>query len=282
MVHPAFNISHSELASAPDHSQLLIEMSGQAFNYILYTRTPDQLYLLRQYRIYTSGDKNNRDVLEEIIAGDEVLQRFSDRAILVYNFPEANLLPSKIYTDDIKMPVSRLIYGSTDHHLVFNEQVRDLGVSNTYFISRDLHSLCREKFKGSQYWHLYTMILLWLSAEEKQIASFARVIFYNDKFITAIYKNGDLQLVQTFAYQTPEDAAYYLLLVCKQLQIGQQELVLNISGLIDAQSALYTELLKYFEHVRYEGIPPSFGTGGILDEFPPHYFSPLLKMSLCV
>ena len=98
----------------------------------------------------------------------------------------------------------------------------------------------------------------------------------------AVYKAGELQLIQTFAYQTPEDAAYYLLLICKQFKIAQTDLVLKISGLIDAQSALYTELLKYFEHVQHEGIPAELSTAGILDEYPSHYFSPLLKMSLCV
>ncbi len=49
-------------------------------------------------------------------------------------------------------------------------------------------------------------------------------------------------------------------------------MVLNISGLIDAQSALYTELLKYFAEVHYEVLPQSFGTENMLEQFPEHYF----------
>lgn len=282
MVHPAFNISHADLNTAPDNCQLLIEISGQSFNYVLYSRSPDQLYLLRQYRIYTSGDKSNRDVLEEIIAGDDVLKKFADRAIVIYNFPEANILPNELYSEILKVPLTKLVYGSADHHFIFEEDVRDLNMHNVYFVSRDLHSLCRDKFKGSQYWHLYTMILRLATKEEQSYANLTRVLFYNDKFVAAVYRNGNLQLVQTFAYQTPEDAAYYLLLIAKQFRISQQEMVLNISGLIDAQSALYTELLKYFDKVNYEGVPSSYATGGILDEYPSHYFSPLLKMSICV
>ena len=281
MVHPAFDISNTDLANTPDDCQLLIEISAQAFNYILFTKSPDKLYLLRQYRIYTSGDKTNRDILEEIIAGDDILQKYAHRAIVVYNFPEANIVPAELYNHDLKQPVTRLSYGSVDHHFVFDEQVRDQNLHNIYFVSRDLHSLCREKFKGSQYWHLYTMVLLWPPGDAPA-ENIARVVFYNDKFIAAVYKQGQLQLVQTFAYQTPEDAAYYLLLICKQFRINQRDLNLKISGLIDAQSALYTELLKYFEHVHSEGIPASYGTNGLLDEYPSHYFSPLLKMSLCV
>jgi hypothetical protein len=172
------------------------------------------------------------------------------------------------------------VYGSADHHFLFDEKIRDNELYNVYSVSKDLHSLCREKFKGSQYWHLYTMLLLW--PFERVLGSVTRVIFYNDKFIGAFFRNGKLQLLQTFSYQTPEDAAYYLLLICKQFDIQPQEMVLNISGLIDTQSALYSELLKYFVNVNYEEVPDSYGTNGLLDEFPSHYFSPLLKMSLCV
>jgi hypothetical protein len=238
--------------------------------------------MLRQYRIYTSGDKTNRDILEEIIAGDSFLQKYSDRAAIVYNFPESTILPEELFSAENKEPAVNLMYGSTDHHFVFDEQVRERKMYNVYSISRDLHSLCKEKFKGSQYWHLYTLMLLWPTEEEQKIENLSRVVFYNDKFITAVYKGGTLQLIQTFAYQTPEDAAYYLLLICKQLKVTQHEMTLHISGLIDSQSALYTELLKYFEQVNYEGIPSTYGTNGLLDEYPAHYFSPLLKMSLCV
>ena len=282
MVHPAFDIRKNDLANSPADCQLLIEISAQAFNYILFSRSPDQLFLLRQYRIYTSSDKTYRDVLEEIISGDEVLQKYADKAIVVYNFPEANIVPSELFNNTVKSAATKLVYGNTDHHFIFDEEIGDQGMRNIYFVSKDLHSLCKEKFKGSKFWHLYTMILKSADALRHAGETSARVIFYNDKFIVTVYKDGALQLIQTFAYQTPEDAAYYLLLICKQFGINQYEFVLNISGLIDAQSPLYTELLKYFAHVNHEGVPATYGTNGLLDEYPSHYFSPLLKLSLCV
>lgn len=282
MVHPAFDISNIDPAVTPDNCQLLIEISGQAFNYILYTRTPDQLYLLRQYRIYTSGDKTNRDILEEIIAGDSVLQKYASQAAIVYNFPESTIFPAELYSKEVKDPAISLLYGSIDHQYVFEEAVKEKEMYNVYLITRDLHSLLQDKFKGSQYWHLYSLLLQWPTSEEKEVPNATRIVFYNDKFIAAVYRQGALQLIQTFAYQTPEDAAYYLLLICKQLRISQHEMTLFISGLIDSQSALYTELLKYFDVVHYESLPATYGTNGLLDEYPSHYFSPLLKMSLCV
>lgn len=283
MVQPAFDIRKNEAADMPENGRLLIEISAQSFNYILFTKDPDRLHILRQYRMYTTGDKNARDILEEIISGDAILQSYASKAIVVYNFPESNLLPSEVFDVNLKTPVTSLIYGYSDHHIIFDEPVKDLDMHNVYFISRDLHSLCREKFKGSEFWHIYTILLRWCANSKvaRQSAS-TTVLFYNDKFVAAVFRHGKLQLIQTFSYQTPEDASYYLLLIAKQFGISPEEMIMQISGLIDTQSALYTELLKYFVHVRYDGIPETYDTNALLDEYPAHYFSPLLKMSLCV
>jgi len=282
MVHPAFDIKRKDSVNLPDDCRLLIEISGQSFNYILFTRSPDQLFILRQYRLYTSGDKNIRDILEEIISGDPLIIQYGHSPIIVYNFPDANLLPAEHYKAELKVPVTKLLYGDTESDLVFDEHVNAWNIQNVYTVSKDLHTLCRDKFKNGQYWHLYTMILKWSRESEMPGGNFVRVIFYNDKFITAFFINGALQLLQTFYYQTPEDVSYYLLLICKQFNLHASQVTLNISGLIDTQSPLYSELTKYFEEVHYEGIPSSYGTNGILEEYPSHYFSPILKMSLCV
>lgn len=282
MIHPAFDIRREDVEQLPDDSRLLIEVSEQTFNYILFTRSPEQLFILRQYPLYTSGDKNTRDILEEIMSGDTVLQQYGATAIIIYNFPDANLVPAEFYNADLKLPVAKLLHGETAADLIFDEPIQDWNIQNIYAVSKDLHNLCKDKFKGGQYWHLYTMILRWSKQNEISEGNYSRVIFYNDKFVAAYFQNGALQLMQTFSYQTPEDAAYYLLLICKQFGISASQMTLHISGLIDEKSALYSELVKYFEAVHYEGVPSSYGTNGILEQFPSHYFSPLLKMSLCV
>lgn len=282
MVQPAFDIGTGDLSALPENSSLLIEISGQSFNYLVFTREPFHLHLLREYRMYTTGDKTSRDLLEEIISEDPVLGRFGANAVVVYNFPDATILPEEGFDVRLNGAITRLVYGDAESGFIFNEPIAGLDMHNVYCVSRDLHAICRDRFKGSQYWHIYTILLRWSQQNPFESPAGIRVIFYHDKFIAAFFVDGKLQLIQTFTYQTPEDAAYYLLLIAKQFEINPQQLVLHISGLIDSQSALYTELMKYFSELVYEGIPDTYSTNGLLQEFPPHYFSPLLRMSLCV
>ena len=280
MIQPAFDIGSPEIL--PDQEgNLLIEISGQSFNYILFSKDPYRLILLRQYRVYTTNDKMVRDILEEIIAGDTILQQYAGKAIIVYNFPEANILPGELFNAQLNGPLIKLFFGESENGFVFNEHVKEWDLQNVYSVPKDIHSLFKEKFSGSSYWHFYTLLLTSSKNELQGSQNNIRIVFYHDKFIAAFFIAGQLQLIQTFNYHTPEDVAYYLLLICKQFNTPQQQVTLSVSGLIDSQSALYTELLKYFEYVQDDVVPEGFDTNGLLEELPAHYFSPLLKMSVC-
>ncbi|MBA4168179.1 MAG: DUF3822 family protein [Chitinophagaceae bacterium] len=281
MIQPAFNIGNTDTTPLSGNADLLIEVSAQSLNYILYEKDPHALLLLRQYRLYTTGDRSSRDLIDEVIEEDPLIQQHLGNALVVYNFPEANIVPAELYKKEINSSITRLMHGDRNHEFVFGEQIRDLGMHNVYSVPQDIHSLLKEKFKGSRYWHIYTLLLLAPGSLQIEKNNIIKTVFYHDKFIAAFYSSEKLQLIQTFNYQTPEDVAYYLLLICKQFDIPQQQMVLSVSGLIDSQSALYSELVKYFPEVYEEEIPQGIEVNGLLGEFPAHYFSPLLKMSLC-
>jgi len=281
MVQPAFNIGDPDQALEVNDGHLLIEISAQSLNYILFKKDPNELLLLRQYRLYTTSDRSSRDLIEEVISEDTLISQHADRALIIYNFPESSIVPTECYTAEMNGPLTMLMYGEDNNECVFGEEVKDLHMHNVYRVPKNIHSLLKEKFTGSRYWHFYTMLLLSSDGDYLGKQHVIKTVFYHDKFIAVFYSAEKLQLIQTFNYQTPEDVAYYLLLICKQFTVRQQEITLSVSGLIDSQSALYSELLKYFPTVFEEKLPEGIELKGLLEEFPAHYFSPLLKMSLC-
>src|SRR5688572_21456263 len=111
MIQPAFDIGNHNAPDFTDNCHLLIEVSGQCFNYILYQKDPRQLVLLRQYRVYTTGDRTTRDVLEEIISGDQILQQYAHRATVVYNFPASNIIPSDHHSSGLNTDIMHLVNG---------------------------------------------------------------------------------------------------------------------------------------------------------------------------
>jgi hypothetical protein len=107
------------------------------------------------------------------------------------------------------------------------------------------------------------------------------VVFYNNKLLVNLFKNGELQLMRSFEYETSEDVAYYLLNICEQFNVDCEKLILTISGLIDDHSTMFAELEKYFLLIQLNQRPADFKYSPAFDEYPPHFFTSIFNAALC-
>lgn len=283
MLKPAFNIV--AIDGDPDElisCILLMEVGEKMFSYVLLNKEKNRFFAVRHYNLDVSHEKTTTEILNEIIKDDKLLQQPVKEIIVVYNFPDASLLPETFFNTAISKPLTELMHGDVHRGLVLSERVQGFSMTNVYRIPREIHSLLQQKFAAGKYWHYYTMMLLSVKNYDVREGAFLKTIFYADQIIVAVLINGQLQLLQSYNYHTPEDVAYYLLKICQQLNIDQEELLLQLSGLIDTNSALYTELQKYFQQIVCEEAPEHTTLNGLADQYPAHYFSPLMKMVLCV
>lgn len=283
MIKPSFDIVSTEW----DKDELLncillMEISEKLFAYVLFNRTENIFIAIRQYNLEYNAEKSSIETLKEIISEDDLLQHKVKEAVLVYNFPFSNLLPAKHFNTSISKPLSQLVFGDTHKGLVFSEKIPGKEMYNVYRIPYDIHVLVQQKFGGGKYWHFYTLFLNSANEPDYKLPNLMNIVFYSDKFIVMVCKDQQLLLIQTYHYQTAEDVAFYLLSMCREFEMSQEEVLLVISGLIDEQSTLYMELLKYFNHVQWDKLPESVNPNLLQQQFPVHYFLPLLKMALCV
>jgi len=154
---------------------------------------------------------------------------------------------------------------------------------NIYRISADVDNLFAEKFSSLKRWHAYSLLLKsYKMFHAKGNPFWMKAVFYEDKMVVIVFKDSKLQMVQTFYYQDRKDVLYYLLNCCKQFELDPEKLILELSGFIDKQSALFNELQKYFLNISFEQIDYSINVTEELKEYPLHYFSSLLRMAVCV
>jgi hypothetical protein len=95
-------------------------------------------------------------------------------------------------------------------------------------------------------------------------------------------KQGQLQLIQNFEFNTPEDVAYHVLNVCKNFEVDASATVVTVSGMIDANSNLYNGLYKYVASVKFYELPGNHNYAAAIKEHPAHYFSHLFALASCV
>lgn len=282
MIKPVFDIVPAAWAQDElSNSILLIEISERLFGYVIYNKQQKILLGLRQYHLDISSERPTAQALNEIILNDALLQQPWGDAVVIYNFPDSSLLPDMYFDIGMNKSIAELLFGNAFKGLILSEKIPAWDVYNVYRIQRDIHGAMQQKFSGGRYWHYYSILLSTIDKETELPPVFLKCIFYPDKFIVAFLVNGKLQLLQTYEYETPEDVSYYLLKICRQFTIEQENLKVNVSGLIEQQSVLYSELLKYFYNLDCDQLP-QLETKGLLQDLPEHYFSPILKMAVCV
>lgn len=283
MLKPAFQIEVSTISEEEMlQSRLLVEVNADSFTYVLLNQRNMSPLAVKYFKLEHTKGQPLTESLREILEEDELLRRPVKETLLVYNFPESSLVPEPLFSMDTNKELTELVHGNLAKGLVLSEKIPWWEMFNVYRIPQDLHKLMQQQFTAGKYWHYYSLLLKsYKMFDSKDGSDCIKVIFYADKMITLVLKKGKIQLMQTFLYQDSKDVAYHLLNCCHQLGISQEEVVLLVGGLIDRQSALSTELHKYFLQVSFEEIDESIKVTDELKELPLHYFSSILKMAVC-
>jgi hypothetical protein len=281
MLQPAFDIIETQ-SGEPTQPALVMEVSATAISYAIIDRGENKLVAIRRYHFESVAHQSLTEWLRLVIDGDQLLSRTFDEAIVMYNLPESSLVPEKFSDISIYKPITQLVYGDAQKGLILSEKVHGWKIYNVYRVPREVHSFLQQKFEAGKYWHFYTLLLNSMKNVSTSDQLLFKVIFYPDRFIVLLIRSGGLLLLNSYAYQTPEDVAYYLLLISKHFDVDRETTTLHISGLIDSESALYNELYKYFQNVEPEQMPDAIVAPDVAAQFPPHYFSPLVNVALCV
>jgi len=266
-------------AGLPD-AHLVMEVSPHIFSYALLDNAKNLLHL----RFYELDALNNPELAKElngIILTDEVMKSEIAKKTFLYNFPESQLIPEQYFNTGAGQDLIELFHGDLNKGITLSERIEGSTQYNVFRVPEEVHTLLQQSFSNSHYWHYYS---LWMQCSQQQMhakPTWLSVMFYPNRMLVAIVKEKQLQLVQSYVYEAAEDVGYYLLNICDQLQLSPQDTPVILSGMIDVSSALYTEIFKYFGQVELEGYPGEKPGPALLD-YPDHFFSPLLKLAICV
>lgn len=283
MLKPAFQIAIADVSDEEMlQSRLLVEVNPNAFTYVLLNQRNMSPLVVKYFQLEPSREVPLTETLREILEEDDLLKRPVKETLLVYNFPESSLVPEPLFVTETNRDIIDTLHGNLQKGLILTEKIPWWELFNVYRISPDLHQLMQQSFTAGKYWHYYSLLLKsYKMFDSSNSEDCLKVIFYADKMVALVVRGGKVHLMQTFSYHDTRDVAYHLLNCCQQLGLDQAAVRVLVGGLIDRQSALSTELHKYFLKVNFEEIDESIKVTDELKELPLHYFSSILKMAVC-
>ena len=231
---------------------------------------------LLQFGYYSMDNGENISTLFDLHA--ELKEPFF-QTVVAYDTDEAQLIPSSYYKyQEAKLHLDT-VYGICPNRIIVTEDLPDKKMHTLYRVSADAHDLLNKRFISGKFWHLNS---IYLNNLQDNPDDAILINFKPAGFSILVFKNGILQLTNTFYYDTPEDVLYYLLKICQQCGLSQQSTKIILSGLIEKDSAIYRELFKYFIDLHFEQLPGHIKITDDFCNYPGHYFTTITKLSQCV
>ena len=251
-----------------EHS-LLLEVGNDYFSYAFWhqpSNTIDQLQ-------FTSFAERELEMyLPQLL---ENIGRHRVKTVHVCSaFPQSLLVPTKYFNENENL--LNLLYDQPAQHPL-HDRIHDWQMINVYSLPKALHQGLHRTFTDVHFVHAYTPSIKVYNGymADNQLM----VHFTPGYFRVLLKKESMIHLAQTYVYSTPLDVVYYLLKICYEFELEQSSVYLILSGLIDKDSALYTELEQYFVNVHFAH-PPEIT---LPDNRHPHYFfTSLYNLATCV
>ncbi|HXB45417.1 MAG TPA: DUF3822 family protein [Puia sp.] len=284
MLQPSFHIEADNIETENfQQCRLVVVVDTDSLSYVIMTMELERPLCIKYFQFNQINDRQQEEIMREIIFEDELLTKDINETFVVYNVPDSTLVPDAFFDEQFNREFVNLIYGNLNKSPVMSEKVPWWDIYNVYRLPSDLHKLLQNKFPSAKHWHFYSLLLKsYKKFNVPENAQTLQVLFCPEKIIVSVYKNGRLLLMQNFLYSIPEDVLYHLLNCCMQLDMSRQVVKLQLSGFIETQSLIYSELVKYFSDVSFSEPEESIAKSDMLKKYPLHYFSSLLKMAACV
>lgn len=248
---------------------LLLEAGRDYCSYIFWHRRTNTIDRL-QFHSFTEieAEKKIADVLNEC-------KEFNFETVVICSaFPQALLMPTKYFKDDFG--ALNAIYDQPVQVYKY-DLIPEWQMVNMYSLPQSLHQLFGTAFSSVQFLHVYTPTI---KAFNGFVADNQLLVHFTPQhFRVLLKKSSAIHLAQTYTYQTPLDVVYYLLKICYEFELEQSTIHLILSGLIEKDSALFTELQQYYTNVHFAN-PPQIKLPE--SELPHHFFTSLYNLTTCV
>jgi hypothetical protein len=190
----------------------------------------------------------------------EELMDYSFKAVLFLSYSQqSTLVPSMYYHPDQHRTYLDFSHTIDPDDEIYGRYVSPLDAYCIYAIPQDVVALVSLKFSTVDFSHQSVPFLYHLSKLRDALSKSAIHVGLNHGFFdVAVTGGGKLKLYNTFQYVNENDLLYYVMYVCKQLEITTGDIPLILSGELSSKLTYYDMLAQYFPGIRYDaasGIP---------------------------
>jgi hypothetical protein len=208
-------------------------------------------------------------LLKEIQLQSRLLTIQFEEVYCIWGYEKCVCIPQEFYTDETAASYMEMMFGEFDEAKFCRDTTDDcvtFGLIPTKILSE-----YNSHYAVSSNMHKYYQLLKGQYKGDE--ANKIHLVFYHSHFILSVFKEGSLQLIQSFSYKVPEDVLYYVLNIFNAYEMPANETTVHVSGMIDTASPLYKTLNIYINHFFVETADKNLFTAEGFHDYPLHYFA---------
>lgn len=281
MTNKSFSIYSSDGDAIADIDDRLVLEVGKSHIALIKKKGHKRISAFELFNFTENEAADFINLFKTISADSKLFNKAYSGTQVFINNESSMLVPVSNFNTEIAADYLNVIFGEDPFSKVqFEHLPIEPGIVNLYRVPEDLMTILLHSLTKVTFHHTYSHIV---KLAAYNISAFPAeciyIQFYNTFIIVTVIKNGKLQIIQSFIYETTEDVLYNLLNISRRFELNIDDLSIQISGMIDLDFALYKELITYFRHVEIQNVNKS---GLLLDikEYPLHYFTPFFNLSL--
>jgi hypothetical protein len=238
---------------------------------------------IANFELFTFNKEETSD-FEELFSNVLVTSKMLDKSFanthIYINNEFALPVPVFKFNKEIANDYLNVVFGEdTGAKKQFDHLDTEPDLMNVYRLPQEWFNIVNHHLMMVNVHHTFTSILRKVLKNATEGSPVIYVQFYYSNIIVVVMKGKELQFIQSFTYQSPEDVLYYLLNISQRFSVNTLDLSIRVSGIIDTHSGLYGELVKYFRNVSAENVDAS---NLLIDihNHPAHYFTPFFNLAV--
>lgn len=276
-----FDKSFSDLKT--NDYQLFLQLSKNGLSYAIFN-TQNNTFIGLEYFIFNDvyNDYAILSPLQELIKQTALFSKPFNKIIVAYVNNRATLIPKPIYQANNLEAYHQFNFAKQEEDVFKSDYLINLSAYNVYSIP-DYIINAFKNINNVVFHHFSTALLesSLLYAKKLKMPTIVDVHILPNSFQVIVVKNQQLELYNSFNYQTSEDFIYYILFVLNQLDIKSDETTIRLTGEVDKNSAIYDMLYKYINTIDFCEIPNDLNYSYIFEQTQKHYHYALFNLFLC-
>lgn len=173
-----------------------------------------------------------------------------DDILIIHNNNLSTFVPTPLFDENFLGSYLQYNTKVFDTDFFAFDEISNYQINSVYIPYVNMNNFFIDQFGTFDYKHANSILVQKLLEASKNIDDKKMTVHFNpNHFELIVIQNQKLLFFNSFDYKTPEDFIYYVLFTAEQLNLNPENFLLELTGIIEAESDYFKIAYKYIRNV---------------------------------